>query len=68
MAKVKAGGLFTSQTSTLSNYDQESRLYTARILHAHRMRTACTLRAHRMPTVCPLHAHCMPTECPLNAH
>ena len=30
MAKIKQGGLFTSQTSSLSNYDQASRPRTAR--------------------------------------
>jgi hypothetical protein len=46
MAKIKQGGLFTSQTSSLSNYDQASHP------HAHRMRTAC---AHRVHTQHPHH-------------
>ena len=50
MAKIKQGGLFTSQTSSLSNYDQASRPCTACAPHAHRTHTACAPHAHRLRT------------------
>ena len=59
LAKVKAGGLYTKQTSSVSNYDRASRPCTARAPHARRTPTARAPRAHQRTSL-HLHLHLHP--------